>query len=68
MKKKSFEDIPIDVSDKNKTDYLKTHQGIVIKSGVILGGIRDDKNNVLTPFLSCSSSSLVVTLLLSKHT
>ena len=48
----TFKDIPIDVSDKDIMDYLKSHNGIVIKSGVIHGRIRDDKNNVLTQFLS----------------
>ena len=48
----TFKDIPIDVSDKDIIDYLKSHNGIVIKSGVIHGRIRDDKNNVLTQFLS----------------
>ena len=48
----TFKDMPIDVSDKDITDYLKSHNGIVIKSGVIHGRIRNDKNNVLTQFLS----------------
>ena len=38
-----FKDIPINVSDKDITDYLKSHNGIVIKSGVIHGRICDDK-------------------------
>ena len=35
--KNTFKDIPIDVSDKDITDYLKSHNGTAIKSGVIHG-------------------------------
>ena len=32
--------------------YLRNHPGIVLKTDVIHGRIRDEKNNILTQFLS----------------
>ena len=47
-----FKDIPIDVSDEDIINYLRNHPGIVLKTDVIHGRIRDEKNNILTQFLS----------------
>ena len=48
----TFKDIPIDVSDEDIINYLRNHPGIVLKTDVIHGIIRDEKNNVLTQLLS----------------
>ena len=47
-----FKDIPIDISDEDILRYLHNHPGIVVKTDVIHGRIRDEKNNMLTQFLS----------------
>ena len=52
MKKKFFKDILIDVSDEDIIHYLHNHPGIVVKTDVIHGRIRDENNNILTFFSS----------------
>ena len=47
-----FKDIPIDVSDEDVIQYFQNHPGIVVKTAVIHGQIRYDKNNILTQFLT----------------
>ena len=52
MTKIIFNDISIDVSDEHIIHYLHNHPRIVVETDVIHGIIRDEKNNILTQFLS----------------
>ena len=49
-KKSIFKDIPIDVSDEDIKHYIHNHPGIIVKTDVIHGRIRDENNNILTQF------------------
>ena len=46
-----FKDLPMCLSDKNILDFIDTQPGLIAKSGVIPGRLRDSAGR-LTPFLS----------------
>ena len=51
MKKNVFRDLPMCVSDNDILDYIHIQPGLISKSGVIPGRLRDSAGR-LTPFLS----------------
>ena len=46
-----FKDIPIGVSDDDLLSFLRSQEGIIVKTGIIPARLRDNENR-LTPFLS----------------
>ena len=49
MKKNVFRDLPMSLSNKDILEYIGTQPGLIAKSGVILGHLRDSAER-LTPF------------------
>ena len=47
----NFKDLPMCLSDKNILDFIDTQPGLIAKSGVIPGRLRDSAGR-RTPFLS----------------
>ena len=51
MRKLFLRDVPFDLKDEHILQFLKNKDGILVKTGVIAGRLRD-KNNKLTQYLS----------------